>query len=414
LLIFEGALRKWVLPGLATPLIVVRDPVALWLVYTASKKGLLKSGYVKALWIIGVISTITAVLLGHGNIAVAIFGARILWIHFPLIFVIGNVFDRNEVVKMGKVLIYISIPMAVLIGLQFYSPQSALVNIGVGGDTAGGGFSGAMGFFRPPGTFSFTTGTSQFFGFAACFILYFWFFPEGINRGLLLAATIGLVAAIPFSISRGLFFQVMLAGIFTALAFSRKPKYTRKIVIAIAGIAVIFILFSRVGFFQTATAAFSERFDNADAVEGGVKGVLVDRFLGGLVGVIVYSLSNPIFGYGIGMGTNIGAMLLTGQTKFLIAEGEWGRVIGEQGPIIGLMVIFIRLSIGFRLAKACYRKLASGDFLPWLLLSFSLLSVFQGGWAQATSLGFCVISGGLTLASLKNKKQKLIRPQKAI
>ena len=29
LLIFEGALRKWFLPSLATPLLVVRDPVAL-------------------------------------------------------------------------------------------------------------------------------------------------------------------------------------------------------------------------------------------------------------------------------------------------------------------------------------------------------------------------------------------------
>jgi hypothetical protein len=29
LLIFEGALRKWLLPGLSTPLLLVRDPVAL-------------------------------------------------------------------------------------------------------------------------------------------------------------------------------------------------------------------------------------------------------------------------------------------------------------------------------------------------------------------------------------------------
>ena len=29
LLIFEGALRKWILPGLSNPLLLVRDPVAL-------------------------------------------------------------------------------------------------------------------------------------------------------------------------------------------------------------------------------------------------------------------------------------------------------------------------------------------------------------------------------------------------
>ena len=27
--IFEGALRKWILPSLATPLLVVRDPIAI-------------------------------------------------------------------------------------------------------------------------------------------------------------------------------------------------------------------------------------------------------------------------------------------------------------------------------------------------------------------------------------------------
>ena len=33
LLIFEGALRKWLLPGLATPLLVVRDPIAMFLLF---------------------------------------------------------------------------------------------------------------------------------------------------------------------------------------------------------------------------------------------------------------------------------------------------------------------------------------------------------------------------------------------
>src|SRR3546814_1990531 len=43
LLIFEGALRKWVLPGLATPLLVVRDPVALLLLLADRKSTRLNS-----------------------------------------------------------------------------------------------------------------------------------------------------------------------------------------------------------------------------------------------------------------------------------------------------------------------------------------------------------------------------------
>src|SRR5579863_4329336 len=35
LLIFEGALRKWIIPQLAVPLLVVRDPVCLMIIWEA-------------------------------------------------------------------------------------------------------------------------------------------------------------------------------------------------------------------------------------------------------------------------------------------------------------------------------------------------------------------------------------------
>lgn len=43
LLIFEGAIRKWVLPQLATPLLLVRDPIVIWLYCIAMQKGGLKT-----------------------------------------------------------------------------------------------------------------------------------------------------------------------------------------------------------------------------------------------------------------------------------------------------------------------------------------------------------------------------------
>ena len=49
------------------------------------------------------------------------------------------------------------------------------------------------------------------------------------------------------------------------------------------------------------------------------------------------------------MGTNVGSVLLTGGRTFLIAEGEWGRVLGEQGPILGLGVIILRLALSFQM-----------------------------------------------------------------
>ncbi|MGB3616679.1 MAG: hypothetical protein WBA12_01045, partial [Catalinimonas sp.] len=174
LLILEGALRKWVLPGLATPLLIVRDPVALWMLWEAWRRGVFPmNGYVLGAIAITLISLMLTMLIGHGNLSVALFGARITLFHFPLMFLIGAVLKRDELLSILRAVLWIALPMAVLIALQFNSPQSAWVNRGIGGDMEGGGFSGAMGYLRPPGTFSFTNGITQFFSLVGVCVVYF-------------------------------------------------------------------------------------------------------------------------------------------------------------------------------------------------------------------------------------------------
>jgi len=405
LLIFEGALRKWFLPALATPLLVVRDPIAIWLIFTAWDKRLLPSSpLLNGMIGVGIAAILTALLFGHGNLFVAIFGARILLVHFPLIFVIGRVFDRADVLKLGNILLWLSIPMALLVALQFFSPQSAFVNRGVGGDTAGAGFSGAMGYLRPPGTFSFTNGTHLFFGLTGAFVLYFWLNPKGINKLMLCGATIGLIAVIPLSISRSLAFTLAVVAAFALFTVIRKPQNLIRVLLACIGFGVIMAVLGNFRFFQTATDAFVYRFTTASFSEGGLRGTLTGRFLGGILGSISKSLEQPFFGYGIGMGTNVGSMLLTGDRKFLIAEEEWGRLIGEMGALLGFSAIIIRLLLSLKLFAFSFRYLKEGETLPWILLGFGLTVIPQGQWAQPTALGFSVLIGGLIIASTRNTK----------
>lgn len=404
LLIFEGALRKWVLPGLATPLLVVRDPLAVWILYSVWQKGRLpKSPYLTGMFVLGLLSIVTAMLFGHGSLPVAIFGARILLIQFPLIFAIGRVFDQEDVIEMGKVLLWISLPMAVLIAMQFYSPQNAWVNRGVGGDAQGAGFSGAMGFFRPPGTFSFTSGNSLFFALVACFVVYFWLNPK-VNKVILVMASGAVIAAIPLSISRTLFFSIGISVFFAVVATLMNGKNAAKMIGAGIVIFIALTILSQVSFFQTATQAFTDRFTNANDTEGGLKGTLGDRYIGGMVTAIRTSTEQPFFGYGVGMGTNVGSMLLTGDRKFLISEEEWGRVLGELGTIMGLSMIFIRVGLSIKLLLRGYNRMLAGDLLPWMLLSFGLLVIPQGQWAQPTNLGFATLIGGLIIASMTIRK----------
>lgn len=400
LLIFEGALRKWFLPGLATPLLIVRDPVALWLILASWKKGLLHANsFIIIMTLLGTIGIFTAVFEGHGNLKVALFGARILLLHFPLMFIIGNVFTRQDVINVGKVLLGLSVPMVLLITLQFYSPQTVWVNRGVGG-IGEGGFDGALGYYRPSATFSFANGNGLFFAFVGAYLFYFWLSPKSINQVLLVAASAALVIAMPFSISRTLFFHVAVSFLFAVIAVSSKPKYAGKMIIGGALIIGLLALCSKSSFFQTATAAFSMRFELANNAEGGVEGVLLDRYLGGMIGALKESSQMSFWGLGLGIGTNVGSMLLTGEQVFLISEGEWGRVIGELGPLMGLTVIFLRLSLAVKITAASYHKLVQSDLLPWMLLSFGLLTIPQAQWAQPTALGFSTLIGGLLLASL--------------
>jgi hypothetical protein len=404
LLIFEGALRKWFLPGLATPLLIIRDPVALWLIAVTWKRGLLPSNaYLTTMVAIGIIGIFTALFLGHGNLLVALYGARILLLQFPLIFVIGRIFNREDVISMGKGVLWVTLPMTVLLFLQFYSPQSAWVNRGVGGNMEGAGFSGALEYFRPPGTFAFTNGTTLFYSMVGCFVFYFWLNPNNVNRLLLLAASGALLIAIPLSISRALFFQVAITLLFVLIATLRKPKYLFQVIIALIVISGVVAVLGSTSGFSTATVAFTSRFDTAGEQEGGLKGTLGDRFVGDLVNSLIGSADQPFFGYGLGMGTNVGSMLLQGGFGFLIAEGEWGRMVGELGPLMGLIAILVRIRLGLKIAVAAYSKLALGDVLPWVLLSFGLLEIVQAQWAQPTSLGFSIWAAGLTVASLRSK-----------
>lgn len=407
LAIFEGALRKWVFPSLSDALLVIRDPLAIYVLLVARFRGYVKfNPYSFWMIVIGVFGIITAVMLGHGNLTVALYGARIFLIHFPFMFLIGRVFTINDVIKFGKVMLWISLPMTVLIMLQFYSPQEAWVNRGVGGEGSAG-FSGALGYYRPPGTFSFTNGNSLFYGLLAAYVFYFWFNSFLVNKILLTAATVCLLLSIPFSISRTLLFEVGASLFFMIVALWKKPYYLKRVLggIVIAGIA--YLVLKGQSFFATGTEVFNARFESANETEGGLGGVFLDRFLGGLIGAIQQAPDLPFFGYGLGMGTNAGSALLTGGRAFLIAEAEWGRVIGELGLLMGFIIIFIRIHFSFFTSLAGIKALKYNNPLPWMLLSFGFLQILQGGWAQPTALGFSVMSGGLILAAMNETEFRL-------
>lgn len=415
LLIFEGALRKWVLPSLATPLLLVRDPIAIWLTIVGLQKGWIKSGYAKTMMVVASISFFLAIVVGHHNLFVALFGWRIYFFHFPMIFVMGKVLTRTDLLKIGQFMLWISIPMTILIFMQFHSPQTAWVNMGVGGEGTAG-FAGAMGYMRPPGTFSFTSGYVMFQAVVGCYLLYYLLmnnsFPKQFQfpKIVIIILAVCYLLSIPTSISRTHFFQTGVFLIFLFIAAMKKNKLKSKFLkFAIMTIVAGIILYlSGVG--GTSLEAFTARFNNASEIEGGVSSTIGDRYVGGLLGSLI-NFNIPLFGYGIGLGTNVGAKIMGGDMYSFgfNGENEWSRIIGECGMLLGLIIIGIRLFFSLDIWKRAYNLLIKKyDLLSWMLSAGMMLAIPQGQWSIPTNLGFCILFGGLTLAAVNSSKKNRI------
>jgi len=409
LLIFEGSLRKWIMPGLSQPLLIVRDPVLLLIYGLALMGGIVpRTRFLLFLAAIALASFCFAFLAGQNNLWVTLYGIRSNYLHVPLIWVMAEVMNREDVEKVGVFFLIIAIAMTILMIMQFKAPIASWINRGVG-DEEGGQIYGAGGHIRPPGFFTFITGPMVFFPFAAAFFL------NAINRKeqkwwrmpVLIISGLAIAIALPISISRGVMIgtlfvlAVYLIGLFKVgifnLSFLRFGALGLLLLVALSFFPI----------FKEAREAFMDRWDTAAAEsEGDAVGSLVSRVTLAFTQPIDTIERTPTFGYGVGVGTNVGARLLAGSTGFLLAEDEWGRVIMELGPMLGLSFILFRICLTCYLGVIAFRALRDDDdLLPLLIFSAAAWVILMTQWGQATQLGFAVIGGGLLLASVNRETE---------
>lgn len=402
--IFEGALRKWILPSLATPLLVVRDPIAIFILLRAFYLNVkFVNPYIVFSLIFTLMSLAITLTFGHGNLFVGLYGARIMMLHFPLIFIIGSVFTKEDVVKIGRVLLVLNIVMTIIVYFQFSSPQTSFINVGVGGEGSAG-FSGAMGYSRPPGTFSFTTGLSIFYTAVSVFVFYFWLSKDSCSKILLYSSTIALVVALPLTISRGAVVAVAIVGLFAIIASVTSVKMLSKVLITgFVFYIAFFVLQSYISIFNLGTEVFMDRVDAANRSTGsggGLKESIFLRVVNDFVGPFVDLFNQPMFAGNLGMGTNAGAQMLTGKISFLVSETEFGRLVGEQGIIFGAGMMFLRIFLAISIAIKSWNLPKEERLLPFIMCGAACSALFQGQWAQPSVLGYAIITVGLVMASL--------------
>jgi hypothetical protein len=399
LLLFEGALRKWGVPSLANPLLIVRDPVLLLIYAIAFMRRVFPvNAFVITIGFLGTLCLLATFLAEYGDWRVAIFGFRCNFLHLPLIFIIARAFNFRDVRRIGWCMLAFSMPMAALMALQFNSPADAWINRGAGEDASM--IASIDGRIRPSGTFSFVSGIIYFYALTMVFLVYGLVQKRMFPWWLTLTAGLALPVALAVSSSRSTVGACAIVLVAFAFAVVCRPSLA---LMATKLVVIGFIIASSVGglaLFQQGMEIFEARVEHASDVEGGVEG-FAHRALGQFIRPFALVLNVPIMGYGLGSGTNVGAKMLTGHLDFLLAEEEWERVICESGPALGLSFIFLRVGMGIWLFWLAWRATRAGHFLPMLLVGASGLPIINGQFGQTTTLGFAVFLAGITLASMR-------------
>ena len=403
LLLFEGALRKWFLPGLSNGLLIIRDPIVIWIYYIAFNQGIfpLQNKYVKAILNWTLICGLISLLIQAHPLTIA-YGMRTNLLHFPLIFVMGRVLNFKDVINFGKAFLLLALLMTWVVAEQFQADRFDRINLAAGAQGHQMMTSGDK--VRASGTFSFVSGIVFYYCFAIAYILYGFMVKGSFPKWILYLGTGLTFLAMVTAGSRSVIAESL--QVFACLGFLAyyRPKEFGKITISILfllGIALI--VYSQIDLFQDGLDFLSMRFEEAANVEGTPIEAYFIRYWD-IISSPFYSLNfeslHGWLGAGIGSGTRAGAALGRGVGY----ELDWARHIYENGSILGVAFIFIRVWIVKDLLHTCISAIKRNSYLSILLWGACAPVILFGILGQPTNLGFAAFGGGLCLAAAKKRK----------
>jgi hypothetical protein len=395
LLLFEGALRKWFLPGLSNALLIARDPVVILIYALALRERVFPvSGFVLWTFVLAVLGFFAS-FAGIGNLAVTVYGLRADFLHLPLIFVMPRVLRAEDLRKMGLAFLVLLIPMTMLAVKQFQAGPQSWWNVGAGGEVGGQLFA-AVGRVRASATFSFATGLASYLALTTAFVLDDLLGQRAYPRWLTLAAVPTVALALGVSGSRTAVISVLIVcSLMLYIALRRPAQMRGALLFVIVALVAVVGLVWLVPIFSEGIAVQRERF----ASGGGVHQGIIVRFGHDFIAAAEALPRAPVLGLGLGVGTNVGANLLSGHREFALGEGEWQRIILESGPVLGTGYIVLRCGMLLMITTVALKVCRSGQILPLLLVGAGGLDLAVAQFGQPTTLGFSVFAAGLALAA---------------
>lgn len=359
LVVFDGALRKWVLPAYSNPLYFLKDFVLIGaLVLYVSKYQLRIPRVLRRTWFPMLLAAYGFwVLLEMGNphapnFAVSLFGARSHLLYACMLIFVPSLlpllFSSRSIRKLLYGYVFLVATPVMLLGIyQFFQPPGHWVNTYVAVERASGGIAtaGLAGRPRITGTFSYISGMTVFLIFNIS--LGFGILIAGLKRSRHLMWLGGLVLTlswivVPMTGSRG---AVLLPLVPLPIVFYvavRRHGMSGRLAGGLVLVGVVLF-----GLLQTDLSsgwqAVTQRMEQADDAQG--------RIVGMVIGPIEKAGIAGLIGYGTGTAHQAAPRLVPGTSTHswmpsgVYFEGERERVALELGFIGLILYALLKLRI---------------------------------------------------------------------
>jgi hypothetical protein len=411
--LFEGAIRKWLVPQASELVYFFKDIILLGAylkffmfpdpdirAWKVRVPGTLLASVCIGLTIFGVLNP------NVGSIVLAIYGLKIYLWYVPLCVMMPLLF-RNEQ-EMTRLLFrysIISIPICLLGAAQFVAGPGSPLNVYAPSAFANmeqistfGAGAGA-GIVRITGTFSYITGHAVFVQFFFILSLALLTGIADKRRWVLLLGNLPLLMANGMMAgSRGSVFSMLIAGAVVGAVSTMTKSVKGRSATPYLILGAALMVFGMNVFFQKAYQAFETRRKTAEDST-------IGRMMHPVTAVVEAAKEVDIIGYGIGLSHPASAAMRAAlkipapKRRCPVYDAETGQVLAELGWLGFLLWYSFRIMIVYhcweafrRAPPSLFRSMALGFFMyNLLLLPGSFILNHTANILACATWGFCLI-----------------------
>lgn len=410
LLMFEGALRKWVFPSMQKYIFFIKDPFVFMVYLIAIRHKLFPNKNKIFITGLAIASFFLLIFLWQTmttdvNPIIFIYGWRMYFYYFPLAFIMGENLQGKDLYCLVRYALLLTIPMGVLCFFQYStSPGSFWNSTPLGIAYTESGVSGGT-TARLTGTFSFFHAMQLYIGSMIALILSVWSLSKNRRplKGILFfMASISVIAIFGMDITRlPTILALIIISMYIFSIFIVTDYKMRVRTIRFFAVLVLVVMVISGGFFFKAAdireARFKGKEDYLKRRTGSmfmVKRTLIEKV--------------PYFGVGLGFtsrGARDLARVFGGGTypDVVAGENEWSRIIAEAGSVGGIIFILYRFVLLIYIFIGAMRAVRrSNNILPLLLFAFIspvLVVWYMTTIGQVNSFGWIYV--GICMAASK-------------